>query len=91
MPAKRVTMRQIREVLRLRLAVGLSIRQISASTKISVGAIQNLLSRAKAHGLCWPLPDDMDDIRLAALLYPDLGVSYQDAETFAIFVCPLAA
>jgi hypothetical protein len=41
-------MRKIRDVLRLRLAAGLSIRQIRASTKVSVGAIQKLLVQADA-------------------------------------------
>ena len=63
-------MRKIREVLRLRLEAGLSIRQISASTKTSVGAIQKLLARADALNLNWPLPEDLDDGRLAALFYP---------------------
>lgn len=51
MPAKRITMRKIRDVLRLRLAAGLSIPQIKASTKISVGAIQKLLNKADKLGL----------------------------------------
>lgn len=63
-------MRKIRDVLRLRLEAGLSIRQIGASTKTSVGAIAKLLTRAEALELGWPLPDDMDDARLASLLYP---------------------
>jgi transposase len=63
-------MRKIREVLRLRLEAGLSIRQISASTKTSVGAIQKLLSRANALEIAWPLPEDLDDGRLAAMFYP---------------------
>ena len=66
-------MRKIREVLRLRLEAGLSIRQISASTKTSVGAIQKLLARADALNLNWPLPEDLDDGRLAALFYPGAG------------------
>ena len=45
MPAKRITMRKLRDVLRLRLSGGLSIREISRSTKLSVGGIQKLLSR----------------------------------------------
>lgn len=70
MPAKRISMRKIREVLRLRLEARLSIRQISASTKISVGAIQKLLSRVDALEITWPLPEDLDDGRLAAMFYP---------------------
>ena len=70
MPAKRMPMRKIREVLRLRLEAGLSIRQISASTKTSVGSIQKLLSRANALEIAWPLPEELDDGRLAAMFYP---------------------
>tara|TARA_R110002167_G_scaffold64548_1_gene182624 strand:- start:4964 stop:5911 length:948 start_codon:yes stop_codon:yes gene_type:complete len=70
MPAKRVAMRKIREVLRLRLAAGLSIRQISASTKVSTGSIQKQLSKAEELGLSWPLPDKLDDSQLALLFYP---------------------
>ena len=70
MPATRITMRKIRDVLRLRLSAGLSIREISRSTKISVGSIQKLLSKAKALGLTWPLPDELDDSQLAVLFYP---------------------
>ena len=58
MPGKRTTMRKLRDVLRLRHAAGLSIRDISRSTKLSVGGIQKLLSRAQALHLSWPLPAD---------------------------------
>ncbi len=70
MPAKRTTMRKIREVLRLRLEAGLSIRQISASTKSSVGAVQKLLVRAEQLNLTWPLSDDLDEPALARLFFP---------------------
>jgi len=72
MPVKRMPMRKIREVLCLRLEAGLSIRQISTSTstKTSVGAIQKLLSRANALEVTWPLPEELDDGRLAAMFYP---------------------
>jgi transposase len=72
-------MRKIREILRLRLAGGLSIRQIKASTKLSVGTIQKLLARADELALSWPLPEDLDDQRLAQLFYPgtDTRVSHR--------------
>jgi transposase len=70
MATKRITMRKIRDVLRLRLAAGLSIRQIRASTKLSVGAIQKLLMKTEALGLSWPLPGELDDLHLARLFYP---------------------
>ncbi len=64
-------MRKIRDILRLRLAAGLTIREINASTRVSIGAIQKLLSRAQALQLAWPLPPELDDSRLARLFYPD--------------------
>ncbi|MCB1985841.1 MAG: IS21 family transposase [Burkholderiales bacterium] len=63
-------MRNIREVLRLRLCASLKYRQISQSTKVSMGSIKKLLSRAEELGLSWPLPDDLDDADLARLFYP---------------------
>lgn len=81
MATKRITMRNIREILRLRFDAGLSIRQISASTKCSVGAIQKLLAKAKQQQLSWPLPETLDDVRLAQVFYPgadtDAGSRYQ--------------
>ncbi len=62
-------MRKIREILRLRHA-GLTIRQISASIKLSIGAIQKLLTKAEALGLGWPLPSELTDDQLARLFYP---------------------
>ena len=63
-------MRNIREVLRLRLSAQLSMRQISSSTKLSVGAIQKLTKQAQVLGLGWPLPAELDDTQLAKLFYP---------------------
>jgi len=63
-------MRKIREVLRLRFAQGLSQRAIGASMRLSTGAVNSYLSRARLAGLDWPLPDGLDDARLEALLYP---------------------
>jgi transposase len=70
MSAKRTAMRKLREVLRLRYSAGLSIRQISTSTKISVGSIQNVLKQAEQQNLSWPLPEDLDDQTLALKFYP---------------------
>ena len=63
-------MRKLREVLRLSYSAGLSIRKISAGTKISVGSIQNILKRAEQLKITWPLPDDWDDQSLALKFYP---------------------
>jgi len=63
-------MRQIREVLRLRYASKLPQRAIAKSLGLSQGAVSGYLSRARAAGVVWPLPDDVDDVQLEAMLFP---------------------
>ena len=58
MPAERLSMRQIREVLRLRFASKLPQRAIAKSLGLSQGAVSGYLSRACAAGVVWPLPED---------------------------------
>ena len=70
MPAERLSMRQIREVLRLRFASKLSQPAIAKSLRLSQGAVSIYLSQSRAAGFVWPLPDELDDARLEALLYP---------------------
>jgi transposase len=70
MPAERVSMRQIREVLRLRFASKLPQRAIAKSLRLSQGTVSGYLSRARAAGVSWPLPEDLDDVQLEALLFP---------------------
>ena len=70
MPAERVSMRQIREVLRLRFASELPQRGIAKSLGLSPGAVSGYLSRARAAGVSWPLPADLDDEQLESLLFP---------------------
>jgi transposase len=62
-------MRKIREILRLKFA-GLSPRQIAASVGSALSTIQECLRRAVAARVGWPLPDELDDAQLEALLYP---------------------
>jgi transposase len=70
MPAERLSMRQIREVLRLCYGSKLPQRSIAKSLRVSQGAVSGYLSRARAAGVRWPLAEDIDDTRLEALLFP---------------------
>lgn len=69
MPAKRLSMRKIREILRLKHEVGLSARQIARSCSVSRSTVSEYLSRASAAGLSWPLDDGMDETSLERLLF----------------------
>lgn len=70
MPAKRITMRNLRELLRLRLQADLSLRQIQRSLRISLGAVQNITSKADELGLTWSKINTLDDRQLAEVFYP---------------------
>ena len=70
MPARRLLMRKIREVLRLRLEQGLSHQAVVRACRIGVGTVNRYLRRAAARGLGWPLPAELDDAALEARLFP---------------------
>ena len=70
MPAQRLSMRQVREVLRLKWACGLSDRKIAQSLRISRPTVAEYVRRAQATGLAWPLPDALDDVALERRLFP---------------------
>ena len=69
MPAKRLSMRQVKEVLRLKWACGLSDRQIAHSLRISRPTVADYVRRAKAAGLSWPLPEEQGDDTLERRLF----------------------
>lgn len=71
MPTGRLTMRRIRDVLRLGFAQGLSERAIAASLGLGKGSVGTYLRRARDAGLAWPLPEALDDDSLELLLFPN--------------------
>ena len=75
MPANRLSMRKIKEVLRLKWANDLSDRKIAQSCNISRPAVANYVERAEQAGLSWPLPDTLTDAELERLLFPTLHKS----------------
>jgi len=78
MSRKRISMRKIKEVLRLKFEVGLSYDAIGQSCNIGHTTVGEYLKRAKDAGLKWPLPEDMDDSLLENLLYP--GALFRETE-----------
>ena len=69
MPAKRLSMRKIKEILRLKHEVGLSVRLIARSCSVSRSTVSDYLSRATAAGLSWPLDDGIGEASLERLLF----------------------
>ena len=69
MSAKRLTMRKIREILRLRFDFHFTLIQIATSCNIGRSTVFDYLQRFTDSGLSWPLPDDMGDNHLEQLLF----------------------
>ena len=63
-------MKKLREILRLKLESKLSIRAITQILKLSIGAVQKVVSRAKSLKLTWDKVEPLDELELMALFYP---------------------
>jgi transposase len=66
----RLSMRKIREILRICWGGGLSARQAGASCGVGRTTIKEYLDRAEQAGLSWPLPEELDDAALEHRLFP---------------------
>jgi transposase len=73
MPAERVAMRKVREILRLKFSSGMRHKAIARSLGMAASTVRMTLERAAGAGLSWPLPDDLSDAVLEAKLYGRAG------------------
>lgn len=80
--AKRISMKDIRSILRLTCEQGLSVRDVSERLRIGKTAVSIYLHRARQAGIClWPLPAAYDDDRqLEKLLFKQTGRPPQDTQ-----------
>ena len=62
-------MRKIKEVLRLKFEAKPNHERIAAASGVSKGTTINFVQRAVRKGLGWPLPEDLDEAGLEALLF----------------------
>jgi transposase len=70
MAKARLSMRKIKETLRLTYQCGLSRRQVAHSLKVSRSTVADYLYRAEQAGIGWPLPEDLTDQELEQRLFP---------------------
>lgn len=73
MPAGRLLMRQVQEVLRLKHACGASERQIATSVGIGRMVVGEYLRRAAVIGITWPVPEGIDGAELERRLFAPAG------------------
>ena len=70
MANKRLSMRRIKEILRLHYESCLGLRQISRALSVSPATVREYLRRVEQAGLSWPLPDTLSDAQLEQRLFP---------------------
>jgi transposase len=63
-------MRKVREVLRLKHTLGMSLRQISEATGVGKTVVGEYVRRARVIGITWPVPEAIDDAELERRLFP---------------------
>ena len=69
MAIEREEMVKYREILRL-AAMGVSQNSIAFSCGCAQTTVSDVLRAARAHQLSWPLPEEMDDAAIRAVIYP---------------------
>jgi len=69
MPTERISMRKLKEIMRLKFEAGLSNRQIAGSINISPSTVSRYFGFITAAGLSWPLPDGLTEAELEAKIF----------------------
>ncbi len=75
MPNNRLSMRQIKEVMRLHFECGRSKREVARAMNLSATAVWEYLQRAKRAQLTFERAKQLDDAALEALLFPPVPAS----------------
>ena len=80
MARKKLSMRQIQEILRLKFQNQLSVREIARSCGLPTSTVGDYLKRAEAAGIGWPLPEgQVEKELLEQLMATAPAVAEQDA------------
>lgn len=87
MATERLPMRKIREILRLRWALGRSVRETARSLGVSTGVVSKTSSRATKVGLSWAQVEGLDEVVLEERLYgPRLPLGQQRPEPDPLWI-----
>ncbi len=73
MANRSISMRMAREILRLHFGLHLKKRQIGRACGVAPSTVIDYVQRAEAAGICWPLPENIDDTALEAMLKEQSG------------------
>src|SRR5512139_2802632 len=72
MTQEKLSVRKIREILRLKHELGLSNRAIARACRVSNSTVGDYVVRAKRAGLAWPLPGELGEEELYRKLFPEV-------------------
>jgi len=75
MAAERLSMRQIREILRQKWLLGCSYRQVAQSLHVALGTVSSVVQRAQGAGLDWAQVDPLGEEALETRLYGARGAA----------------
>jgi transposase len=71
--SERLTMRKVREILRLRHDCGRPLREIAVSCAVGPATVSDYLARAQAAGLTWAQAATLSDAEVEARLFRQVG------------------
>ena len=74
MPAKKLSMHKLKEILRLKHQGGMGARAIARCLGLSHSTVIDYLNRARAANLVWPLPEGITDEVIEAKLFAKSAV-----------------
>jgi transposase len=74
MAGMKISMRKIREVLRLTHDLELSVRQVREATGVGKTAVSEYVRRARVVGITWPIPAGISDAELERRLFTPAGL-----------------
>ena len=73
MAKERLSMRERREILRLKYECHLTDRQIAKNCLVARSTVASYLSRTKSAGLKWPLSENLSDTDIYNRMYKSRG------------------
>lgn len=73
-----ISMRKIREILRLKFMLNKSNRFIAKCMNTSRNTVKDCINKASLANIGWPIPDNLDDAVLEQKLYPTLQAVKND-------------
>ena len=71
MAKERLSMRKIKEILRLKFDCHLTERQIAKSCSVARSTVAKYISGAQTAGVSWPLPENHSDTQIYNLIFKD--------------------